>query len=160
MRVQDQAAYILHRRAYRDTSQILELFSQNYGRITVVSKGSRGPKSKSRSTLQPFVPLLVSWVGKGEMPTLTTAETISQTPPNLFGNSLPSAFYINELLIKLLHKHDVHENIFDLYKRALILLQDQNSLEKTLRIFEKTLLQILGFEMNLTSDAESGDAAK
>ena len=160
MRVQDQAAYILHRRAYRDTSQILELFSQNYGRITVVSKGSRGPKSKSRSTLQPFVPLLVSWVGKGEMPTLTAAETISQTPPNLFGNSLPSAFYINELLIKLLHKHDVHENIFDLYKRALILLQDQSSLEKTLRVFEKTLLQILGFEMNLTSDAESGDAVQ
>lgn len=156
MRVQDQAAYILHHRDYRDTSQILELFTLNHGRITVVSKGSRSAKSRSKATLQPFVPLLVSWSGKGDMPTLTSSESISRVPLNLYGNSLPSAFYINELLMRLLHKHDVHENVFDLYKNSLLLLQDQNDLEKNLRVFEKTLLQMLGFGLNLSTDAESG----
>ena len=156
MRVQDQAAYILHR-DYRDTSQILELFSRDHGRITVVSKGSRGAKSRSRAVLQPFAPLLVSWSGKGEMPTLTGSEVISYTPLKLRGNALPSAFYINELLVKLLHKHDMHEEVFFLYKNTLELLQDIESLEKNLRVFEIKLLQILGFGMNLINDAETGE---
>jgi len=157
MRVQDQPAYILHHRAYRDTSQILELFSREHGRITVVSKGSRGAKSSSRAVLQPFLPLLVSWSGKGEMPTLTGSEVTNHAPLKLHGNALPSAFYINELLIKLLHKHDVHEEVFDLYKNTLVLLQNIESLEKTLRIFEIKLLKMLGFGMNLINDAETGE---
>lgn len=157
MRVQDQAAYILHHRAYRDTSQILELFSRDYGRITVVSKGSRSAKSRSRAVLQPFVPLLVGWSGKGEMPTLTGSEVISHAPLKLHGNALPSAFYMNELLMKLLHKHDAHEEVFNLYENTLFLLQDIENLEKNLRIFEIKLLQILGFGMNLINDAETGE---
>lgn len=156
MRVQDQFAYILHHRDYRDTSQILELFTRNHGRITVISKGSRSAKSKIKASLQPFVPLLLSWVGKGEMPTLTATDVVVQTPLKLSGNALPSAFYINELLMKLLHKYDVHEDIFELYKNTLILLKKPAELEKILRLFEKKLLQLLGFEINLSCDAESG----
>jgi len=157
MRIQDQPAYILHHRAWRDTSQILELFTRAHGRITVVSKGSLSARSKSRASLQPFVSLLVSWAGKGEMPTLTAAEVTIQTPLKLSGNALPSAFYINELLMKLLHKHDVHEDVFNLYKETLVSLQNLDELEKTLRLFEKKLLQLLGFEMNLSSDAETDE---
>jgi len=157
MRIQDQPAYILHHRPYRDTSQILELFTCDHGRITVVSKGSRSAKSKTRATLQPFVSLLVSWAGKGEMPTLTAAEVITQAPLKLSGNALPSAFYINELLMKLLHRHDVHEDVFHMYKETLLLLQNPQGLEKNLRLFEKNLLQLLGFEMNLSRDAEAGE---
>lgn len=160
MRIQDQAAYILHRRAYGDTSQILELFSQNHGRITVVSKGSRAPKSRSKATLQSFIPLLVGWSGRGEMPTLTASEVTTHSPLKLHGNALPSAFYINELLMKLLHKHDVHEGVFELYKNTLISLQVPDALEKTLRIFEKNLLQLLGFGLNLVSDAETSEAVQ
>lgn len=160
MRIQDQPAYILHRRAFGDTSQILELFSLNHGRISVVSKGSRGPKSKSKATLQSFVALLVSWSGKGEMPTLTSSEVLTNTPLKLHGNSLPSAFYINELLMKLLHKHDVHEDVFHLYQNVLVSLQNLDSLEKTLRIFEKNLLELLGFGLNLITDAETNEAVQ
>ena len=160
MRVQDQTAYILHHRAYRDTSQILELFSLDYGRISVVSKGSRGAKSKTKGVLQPFIPLLVSWVGKGEMPTLTASESINHTRLSLQGNALPSAFYMNELLMKLLHKHDVHEDIYCLYKNTLQMLQDVDSLEVTLRIFEKKLLQLLGFGLNLIGETETGEPVK
>lgn len=158
MRVQDQAAYILHRRAYRDTSQILELFSRDYGRITVVSKGSRSAKSRSRAILQPFIPLSVSWSGKGEMPTLTASEVMNHTPLKLTGNALPSAFYINELLTKLLHKHDVHDDVFYLYSHVLVLLQNVEELEVTLRLFEKNFLRLLGFEMNLLNDFENDNA--
>jgi DNA repair protein RecO (recombination protein O) len=158
MRIQDQAAYILHHRAYRDTSQILDLFTCDHGRVTVVSKGSRSAKSKSRAVLQPFVPLLVSWVGKGEMPTLTSSEVINHAPLKLSGDALPSAFYINELLMKLLHRHDVHEDVFYLYKETLEGLQNLKTLERALRVFEKNLLQLIGFEMNLSSDAETGNS--
>jgi DNA repair protein RecO (recombination protein O) len=157
MRIQDQAAYILHHRAYRDSSQILELFSCDYGRITVVSKGSLSAKSRTRARLQPFVPLLVGWSGKGDMSTLTASEVLSHTSLKLHGNALASAFYMNELLMKLLHKHDVHEDVFNLYKNTLVLLQDADALEKTLRIFEKKLLQMLGFGVNLIHDAETDE---
>lgn len=158
MRVQDQLAYVLHQRPYRDTSQILEIFTKDHGRLTVLSKGSRSQKSRLKAILQVFNPLYVSWSGTGELPVLTKAEAFNQTPPKLLGKSLPSAFYVNEILIKLLHKHDVHEEVFQLYQTTLYELTDLKQIEKTLRIFEKQFLQLLGFGLNLTTDADTGDA--
>ena len=159
MRVQDQPAYILHHYPYRDSSQIIELFTRDYGRISTVSRGSRGAKSKQKSLLQAFTPLHVSWSGKGEMPLLTSVEA-SAGPLFLKGNSLVSGFYINELLVKLLHRHDVHEEVFLLYESTLALLQDHQQLESNLRVFEKRLLQFLGFGLNLDVDADSGEQVK
>ncbi|MCW9012226.1 MAG: DNA repair protein RecO [Gammaproteobacteria bacterium] len=160
MRVQDQPAYILHHYPYRDSSQIFELFSRDYGRLSVMSRGSRSAKSKQKTLLQLFHPLLVCWSGKGDMPLLTRVEPVDTRLPELKGNALPSAFYINELLIKLLHRHDVHEDIFGLYQDTLYLLADQQKLENHLRLFEKQLLQFLGFGLNLVVDADSGDAVR
>jgi len=157
MRVQDQPAYILHHRAFRDTSQILEVITPDYGRLSLMSRGSRAAKSRLKSILQPFRPLIVSWSGKGEMPTLTSAEPQSVKNMMLTGKALPSAFYINEIIIRLVHKHDVHEKIYHLYESILRLLADKNEIEPVLRLFEKQLLEELGFGLSLCVNAETGE---
>ncbi len=155
MRVQDQAAFILHHFPYRDTSQIIELFTRDYGRIAAVSRGSRSAKSKLKGVLQPFRYIQVSWSGKGELVSLNRAEESDIMMPLLTGNALPCGFYINEILMRLLHKHDVHEDIFNEYQQLLVSLTDQQNLEIKLRLFEKYLLQQLGFELNLSHEAGS-----
>jgi len=156
MRVQDQPAYILHHRAFRDTSQILDVITRDHGRLSLMSRGSRGAKSRLKSILQPFTPLIVAWSGKGEMPSLTAAETQTVKAISLSGKALPSAFYINELLMKLLHKHDVYEEIYNLYESVMQLLSAGHEIEPVLRLFEKQLLEALGFGLNLQVNADTG----
>lgn len=160
MRINDQEVYILHHRPYQDTSQILELFTRDHGRLAVMSRGTRGPKSKLKALLQPFNPLLVAWTGKGELPLLIKAEPSDQKPLRLTGNALYSAFYINELMMRLLHRHDANEEIFLLYQRVLHILADTKHLEINLRIFEKQLLQLLGFGLNLLMDMDANEPVK
>lgn len=156
MRVNTQAAYILHKRAYRETSQILDVFTRDYGRISLMSRGSRTARSKTSGLLQLFQPLVISWQGRGEMPFLNSVEMADCKPAALRSRSLMSAVYINELLVYLLHKNDVHEDIFDRYHSVLFALQSSSNIEQVLRLFEKDLLRYLGFEMNLASDADTG----
>ncbi len=158
MRVQDQPAYILHHRPFRDSSQIIDILSRDYGRLSLMSRGSRSAKSRQKALLQPFVPLVLSWSGKGEMPSLTSAEARQLRPPSLSGKALPSAFYINELVTRLLHKHDVQEEIYGLYESVIGLLAEGHSIEPVLRLFEKQLLETLGFGLNLQQTADTGEA--
>ena len=156
MRVESQPAYILHQRFYRESSQILEIFTRDYGRLSVLSRGSRGARSKHRGLLQPFRLLLLGWGGKGELSSLFTVEPAELQVPMLMGKALASAIYMNELLMRLTHRHDVHEALFYDYHTALIELSTQAKLEPALRIFEKRLLEHLGFGMPLVVDANSG----
>lgn len=160
MKVQDQPAYVLHQRPYRDTSQIVELFSRDHGRLSVVSRGSRGAKSRIKSIMQPFRPLQVSWSGRGEMPSMNGVEAATVKIPVLPGNALASGFYMNELMMRLLHRFDVQEDIYHLYEETLYRLHDLQRLEITLRLFEKQFLQLLGFALNLSLDADSGEIIK
>jgi len=155
MRVQGQPAYILHHRPFRDTSQILEIITRDYGRLSLMSRGSRAAKSRLKNTLQPFTPLILGWSGKGEMPSLTAAEPQQVKLIRLSGKALPSAFYINELLVRLMHKHDVYEDVYFLYESVIKLLADKQEIEPVLRLFEKQLLEALGFGLNLTMSAET-----
>lgn len=158
MRVQDQPVYILHQRPFRDTSQIVEVFSRDYGRLSVVSRGSRSPKSRLKAIMQPFQALQVNWSGRGEMPSLGQVETANTRIPLLKSRVLPCAFYMNELIMRLLYKHDVHEDIFELYQRTLYALAQAEDLERELRLFEKSLLQFLGFGLSLDVDSDTGAA--
>ena len=159
MRVDVEPAYILHHYPFRDSSQIIELFTRNHGRLSVIARGTLSAKSRLKSILQLFRPLQVSWSGKGELPVLTMAEPAEKhVLLQLSGKALPSAFYLNELLMRLLHRHDVHDEVFDLYHRSLYQLTREDCLEVTLRVFEKQLLNYLGFGINLTVDAESGES--
>jgi len=155
--INTQIAYILHKRAYRETSSIVELITKDYGRVSLMSRGSRGAKSKIAGNLLPFTPLVVSWQGKGNLPYLKSIERADIKAPVLKQRSLLSAMYINELLMYLLHKDDVQEAIFEQYHHCLYALENAENLEITLRKFEIRLLEVLGFGLNLHVEADSGE---
>lgn len=154
-RIQLQPAYVLHQRPYRDTSRIVDLFTRDHGRLTVFARGVRGSKSGLAAALQSFQPILVSWSGKGEAGQLHAAELVGE-PKALPAARLLSGFYINELLLKLLHLHDPQAEVFDLYNATVQSLKTEPDELLALRLFEKRLLQSLGFGLLLEHEAESG----
>ena len=139
-----QPAYVLHRRTYRETSCLVELFTPEHGRLTVVARGVHKPRSASQGLLQPFVPLLVSWAGRGELMTLSQVEA-NGVMKHLCGECLFAGFYLNELLMCLLQKWDAHNGLFNAYEKAIIALQAGKLEQKILRSFEKDLLEELGY---------------
>ena len=157
-RVHLQPAYVLHHRPYRDTSRILELFTRDYGRVSVFARGARGARKAGAalaSILQPFNRVLVSWSGKGEAGQLTAAEfdgAMSALPPD----RLVSAFYLNELLLKLFTRHDSHPDVFVLYDATLGSLKTDADGLRALRLFEKRLLDALGYGLALERDCDLG----
>lgn len=146
-------AYILHQRPYRDTSLLLEVFSRDHGRFGLVARGVRGPRARSRGLLQPFQPLLLSWGGRGELGSLQKVEA-DGAPHSLRGANLYSGFYLNELLIRLLQRMDPHPEIYHAYVDALGALNAQP--QRALRLFEKRLLDELGYALLLDHEAETG----
>ncbi len=151
MRVNQEAAFVLHATHYRETSLLLEIFSRHHGRIGLVARGARRPKSGLRATLSPFIPLVINWSGKGELATLSGAEADANAL-NLVGEALFCGLYMNELLVRVLHRHDPHELIYDRYVSSLLRLQGTGDVSETLRIFEKHLLQQLGYGLVLEHD--------
>lgn len=153
MRVTKEPGFVIHTRPYSETSLFVELFSRQYGRLTTIAKGARRQKSKFRGALLPFRPLATGWTGKGEMPVLTLAE-----PAGLWtemrGQSILCGFYVNELVIKLLHRYDAHPELFDYYADTMARLRRGDAHESILRLFEKRLLGELGYAMNLERDAD------
>lgn len=154
-RVQLQPAYILHRRSYRETSLILDAFSREYGKVSVLAKGVRGGKTGRIDAMPPFRPVLLSWAGKSDMPLLTGAETAAPTPP-LQGVALYCGLYLNELLQAFLHRHDPHPQLFECYAATLAELAEGGDKEYVLRSFELALLQELGYGLQLHRDADRG----
>jgi DNA repair protein RecO (recombination protein O) len=151
-RVQLQPGFVLHQRPYRESSALLEIFSRDYGRVGLVARGVRAAKSRQRGELQPFRPLRLSWSLRGELGTLTGAESDGATAP-LQGAALYSAFYLNELLVRLLARQDPHPQLFDFYRDSLQRLTGADSVEPVLRLFEKRLLEEIGYGMLLDYDA-------
>lgn len=152
-----EPAYILHRRPYRDTSLLVDIFSRSHGRIAAVAKGAKQAKSKFNGLLQPFGLLLLSWSGKGDLMTLSSAEQ-QQAALKLNGVKLISGFYVNELLIRLLQRHDPHQTLFEVYHETLCMLEKGEHEEAVLRRFEAYLLQETGYGLILDHDVETGEA--
>jgi DNA repair protein RecO (recombination protein O) len=148
-------AYILHHRPYRDTSRILEVITRDHGRLSLFARGVRGPKAKLASILQPFQLLLLSWSGRGEAGQLTGAESADHDP-SMPASSLMASFYLNELLIKLTTRHDPLPSLFDDYHTTVEGLRHGMLLEPSLRIFEKRLLDTLGYGLDLATQAQTG----
>lgn len=158
MRTQLEPAYVLHHRPYRDTSRILELFTRAHGRISVFARGARAGRKSSASLasmLQPFNRLLVSWSGRGEAGQLTAAEfdgAVAIMPPT----QLVSGFYLNELLLKLFVRHDPHPDVFDLYGHTVERLKSGSNPASHLRLFEKRLLELIGYGLALEQESTAG----
>jgi DNA repair protein RecO (recombination protein O) len=150
-----QPAFVLHGYPYRETSLVLEVFTQNYGRVALVARGARRPRSALRGVLQAFQPLLLNWAGKSELRTLHKAEWQGGLP-QLKGVALLCGFYLNELMIKLLPRDDPHELLYQTYYRTLHALSNGCDHAATLRRFEKHLLKELGYALTLDHDVASG----
>ena len=157
-RIELTPGYLLHHRPWRDTSRILEVYTREHGRMTLFARGVRGPTAKLAAVLQPFQPLLLSFSGRGEAPALTGAERAHECAA-LPAPCLLAAFYMNELLLKLTTRHDPLPELFDHYHATLGQLRGGAPLEPALRLFEKRLLEILGYGLDLTHE-QSGEPLK
>ncbi|MDO9103645.1 MAG: DNA repair protein RecO [Methylovulum sp.] len=150
-----QPAFILQQQPYRESSLIIDVLTRDYGRISLIAKGVRKPKSKTANLLQAFVPLNISYVGKAELKILADVENIPPLP-KLTGLALYCGFYINELTGYFLHQHDPHPEVYADYRHCLYGL-DQNvtasRIEAALRIFEYGLLEHVGYGLQLEYDA-------
>ncbi|MDD5058581.1 MAG: DNA repair protein RecO [Sideroxydans sp.] len=154
-RIQDAPAFVLHSYPFRETSLVLEVFSRQHGRVPLVARGARRPRSALRGLLMNFQPLTLSWFGKHELRTLHSAEW-QGGQPQLQGTALMCGFYLNELLLNLMARDDPHESLFDYYQQTLQRLAQEEDHAFTLRCFEKHMLQELGYALTLDSEAGSG----
>lgn len=150
-----QAAYVLHTYPFRETSLVVEVFTRNFGRVGLVARGARRPKSALRGLMMAFQPLLLSWAGKSELRTLHKAEWQGGVP-QLKGPGLICGLYLNELLLKFLAREDPHDDLFTVYHEAIQALSRESQPEATLRRFEKNLLKELGYALALDREAGSG----
>ena len=155
MQIVLQPAFVLHRRPYRDTSLLLEALTPEQGRLGLVARGVRSRRSRWQGLLQPFQPLLLSGAGKGELLTLTAVEEAGRPLPPPPARWL-SGLYVNELLLRLLPRHDPHPGLFAAYQAVLEALTGPVAEEVALRIFEKRLLAELGYGLLLDAEADSG----
>jgi DNA repair protein RecO (recombination protein O) len=154
-RVDAEPAYILHTYSFRETSLVAEAFTEHHGRVALIARGARRPRSPVRGLLQPFQPLRISWFGKGEVRTLHDAEWEGGMPA-LSGLALMCGFYLNELLLRLLPRDDPHERLFTDYSNALSSLTASGREADTLRRFELRLLREIGYAPTFTEEAETG----
>jgi DNA repair protein RecO (recombination protein O) len=148
MRVEAQPAYVLHARAYRETSLLLECLSLEHGRVGLVARGVRRERSRfSRAILQPLQPLRLSWMGNGELFALTLAEAVGAAHA-VSAQRLVSAMYVNELVLRLSARADPHSGLFEHYVACLERLATGESEAWTLRRFERDLLADLGYGLD------------
>ena len=155
VRHKEQPGYVLHSYPYQETSLIVEVFTREFGRVAMVAKGAKRPHSPLRSVLMPFHALTLDWSGRADLKTLRTAEWRGAFRL-LSGRALICGFYLNELLLKLLHRDDAHDALFDTYELTLQALLDGGDHAAVLRGFEKRLLSELGYALQLDSDAQTG----
>ncbi len=153
-RQEEQPAFVLHSYPYRETSLIIEVLSRQHGRVALVARGARRPRSALRGLLMGFQPLALSWFGKHELRTLHKAEW-QGGQPQLQGKALLCGFYLNELLLNLMVRDDPHEQLFDYYQLTLYRLAHEENHAAILRCFEKHLLQELGYALLLGHEAGS-----
>jgi DNA repair protein RecO (recombination protein O) len=154
-RIDHEPGYVLHTYAYMETSLIVEAFTRSHGRVAVLARGARRPRSAMRGVLLSFHPLRLGWSSSGELGNLISAEW-SGAIQALSGRGLMCGFYLNELLLRLLPRDDAHEALFDFYGEALRGLSAGAEQGAVLRSFEKRLLAELGYAPLLEREAASG----
>lgn len=153
-RVQQHPAYLLHYRPFRDSSLLLDVFSRDHGKLALVARGARSNKSRLKGLLRPFMPLRMSWLLRSDLGTLTGAEIDGQ-PLTLTGDALLSGYYVNELILHFLHRHDSQSEAFSAYRQTVGLLAAAEDPAPILRHFEIELLRLLGYALNIEHDAST-----
>ncbi len=147
-------AFLIHRRAFKDTSLLLDFFTRDYGKIRLVGRGARG----SKTNIQTFQRLNISFSGKGELKTLTNWE-VDDAPRSIKSDALIFSMYVNELISRLLHEQDPHPELFEIYWQFVhsIAELDKNKHQWLLRLFENELLNELGYGVEFTNDVDGNE---
>jgi DNA repair protein RecO (recombination protein O) len=148
--------FLLHQRAHGETSLIIDVFTKTSGKISLIAKGAKKPKSRFFGYLAPFTKLKITFTGRSELKTLTNIDRDFSQSTNSFSKTSYSLLYINELLIRLLPKDASQEDLFILYEEFLIKIHQGDDIELTLRHFELDLLDMLGYGLDFESDVEKG----
>lgn len=154
--IENQAAWLLHSRPFRDSSLLLDLLTRDHGRISAIARGARGAGSRTRALLQPLRPLQVSLTGSSELLSLRQVEAAG-TALLLAGERLFAALYLNELLVRLVPGQESETGLFDLYASTLQLLVGDGDMEPGLRKFELGLLELLGYGLQFAHESHSSD---
>lgn len=154
-RVDGAKAFILHTRPYSESSLIVDAFTREHGRVPLVARGARRPRSALRGVLLGFQPVMLGWSGRGEVRTLMRAEWLGGLA-QLAGDQLLCGFYLNELVMRMLAREDPHDQVFDDYAHAVQRLSVGDDPEPVLRIFEKRLLAESGYALMLEQEADTG----
>jgi DNA repair protein RecO (recombination protein O) len=164
-RAELEPGFVLHTYPYKETSLIVEVFSRRFGRVGLLARGARRPRSAMRGVLLAFHPLRLTWSATAELGTLMSVEW-GGGQKMLAGIALMCGFYVNELLLRLLPRDDPHEALFDAYASALSRLAAGEALAgagtaaraAVLRAFERRMLAELGYAPVLDRDAANGAA--
>jgi DNA repair protein RecO (recombination protein O) len=157
MRLEQQPGYVLHARPYRETSLLLECLTREHGRLGVVARGVRGERSRlRRAQLEPFQPLALDLLLRGELATLTAVEAAA-TPLRLIGDAGLAGLYLNELVVRLTERQDPFPLLFDAYAKTLAQLAHGEPLAWSLRRFERDLLEAIGYGLQLQYELETGE---
>lgn len=146
VRILETAGYLLHASSWRETSLVVQAFTREHGHVALVAKGAKRPHSQLRPALSIFQPLSLSWSGGAEVKTLTRAECAGIRA--MGGKALMSAWYMNELLLRLLPREDPHPVLYDAYEAALVQLSNGKDAAGALRRFEWVLLQETGYGLD------------
>jgi DNA repair protein RecO (recombination protein O) len=146
--------FLLHQRSYGETSVIAEVFTLKNGKMSIIARGAKKPKSKFFGYLAPFTKLKITYSGRSELKTLTNIDRDFSTSSNSFSKTSYSLLYINELLIRLLPKDAEQEDLFLLYEAFLNKVTSGSDLELTLRHFELDLLDMLGYGLDFENDID------
>lgn len=142
-------AFLIHRRAYRDNSLLLDFLTLEHGRIRLIGRGVR----QAKANIQMFQHLRISYTGKSELKTLTHWE-VDDTPRQIKGEPLILCMYVNELITRLIQEHDPHPQVFEMYQQLVTQMNDldQDHQYWLLRIFENNLLSELGYGLDYAND--------
>jgi len=157
MRIEQQPAYVLHARPYRETSLLLECLTREHGRLGVIARGVRGEKARlRRAQLEPFQSVAMDLLLRGELATLTAVEPVG-VPLRMIGDAALASLYLNELVVRMTERQDPFPGLFDVYAKTLVQLATGEPLAWTLRRFERDLLEAIGYGLQLEYDSESGE---
>ena len=150
--------FLLHHRPHGETSLIVDVFTKKNGKMSFIAKGAKKPKSKFFGYLTPFTKLRITYTGRSELKTLTNIDRDFSESTNSLSKTSYSLLYINELLIRLLPKDAVHEDLFQLYESFLVKIHAGENIELTLRSFELDMLEMLGYGLDFENEIDKNQS--
>ncbi|UCD37730.1 MAG: DNA repair protein RecO [Fidelibacterota bacterium] len=149
---------------YSDTSLIIRLFTEQFGKVTVIAKGARRPKQGIAGILQPpnHITVWYSYKAGRDIQTLTKSEFVERYAG--LGNHLAksaAALVAVEMLDRAVHDSDPHPILFRLITSTLHYLdQVEEDIATILHFYQLHLAKQLGFGPQLTSCGQCGQPMK